>query len=411
MLVAAGKQKIVMMITAFILAVGSIMLQNKSFRSFRYKSMDSEDSNNQRILLISDPKTVEQKSHEVQNPATSTVALSPSKSPTNEKSKAEIPLLSYDVSNTTATEQYCDERLEPLLMSSNMADYDPGEVNRIRRALASDNPSCYESHFGTFANHFKTRMHSVKNHLSLHIPKAGGTSLCSLANKSSKQTTQRNCWERAHFCPLWCCCKFADHQEWPSCSVLDESLPEFVMNENYLDYPLCMQNRIYSMLLRDPIDRAMSHVRHLSLFNERLNGTLANYTARMSLVQNNYMTWALASRGATSRGDSERILLIPQSKHLEVAMDTLSRIDFVMELSQNTTCDVSILKFMGFEKAGLQHKNVSKRKKETIILDRESYELTNALDMKLFHYARDLMKLDCEFFVRLEKEDEVEKYF
>lgn len=307
--------------------------------------------------------------------------------------------------DSSASNVPCDGYVGALQsLSDQHSHIDPGEINQLRRALALDNPSCYDSHFSTFANLFKTRISTVKNHMFLHIPKAGGTSICSLAKESGKQveTSGNNCWEKTHFYPLWCCFKFEDRPEWPSCEVLNEKLPEFVMNENYLDYPLCMQNRMYSTLIRDPIDRAMSHELHLGNFPNVKD----TYPTRLALGQHNYFTWAMTSGSTMNRGNKTSFIPLPQ--HLELAMDTLSRFDFLLELSLNNTCDTSILNFMGFGNHTEEpHKNSSAVLNPHEMLSRETYNEWNLLDKELFLYARRLMEVDCEFFVRLNKEEEV----
>ena len=187
---------------------------------------------------------------------------------------------------------------------------DPGEVNQLRRWLAYENPPCFQRRFSDFANHFRTRINDVKNHLSLHIPKTGGTAFCSLA-RSMKDTfpLPGNCFNQdlRFGLPLWCCWKFEDRQEWDPenvCNALDQILPEFTMNENYLDHPLCQNNRLYSILLRNPVDRAMSQERHLSRFSLNGNWTMDKYSARLELTRKNYMTWALTS-GLT---DEEKVM-------------------------------------------------------------------------------------------------------
>lgn len=157
-----------------------------------------------------------------------------------------------------------------------------GEIHKMRRMIAiSDNSSCYNRYLPAFINYTLNRMEHVHNHLNLHIPKSGGTSICSLAKQKSKKYTNftvaktNGCWEGDHFLPLWCNPHFVpggDRSKWASldnsalCNMMDRNLSMFVMNENYLDHPLCTQQKIYSIVLRDPVDRVMSNERHLLEF-------------------------------------------------------------------------------------------------------------------------------------------------
>ena len=79
----------------------------------------------------------------------------------------------YASSSRTAATARSDP---PCDRAVHLDDADPGEVNKLRRELAYEDPRCYENHFSDFATHFKNRLRTVRNHLNLHIPKAGGSS-------------------------------------------------------------------------------------------------------------------------------------------------------------------------------------------------------------------------------------------
>lgn len=169
----------------------------------------------------------------------------------------------------------------------------PEEINRLRRMLASSNPACYERHFDAFAEQFAMRLTEVKRHLNLHTPKAGGTSFCSLARKNQFDTFDlpSTCFHWKFHYALWCCWGFADRPAMNSCST-GRKLRDFAMNENYLDYPTCPQKRLYSILLRDPVDRAMSQERHYSTLEHTVaNKVNATRVGRYNLFRKNYMTW------------------------------------------------------------------------------------------------------------------------
>jgi hypothetical protein len=115
----------------------------------------------------------------------------------------------------------------------------------------------------------KSAQLAVKKHLNLHIPKAGGSSLCKFSQSAKMETPPGNCFHRVHFIPLWCCYKWKDRKGFPkniTCDIFDRNLKEFTMNKNYLDYPLCMNTRLYSILVRGPVECTMSQERHYMKF-------------------------------------------------------------------------------------------------------------------------------------------------
>mmetsp|Transcript_10464 Transcript_10464/g.21488 ORF Transcript_10464/g.21488 Transcript_10464/m.21488 type:complete len:369 (-) Transcript_10464:214-1320(-) len=309
----------------------------------------------------------------------------------------------------------CDDYLNNLLAS--LANEDPGEVNRIRRILAMENRPCYKHYFDVFADHFLHRVKSVKKHVNLHIPKAGGMSLCSVARHSeygSDIPADTNCWERQHFYPMWCLYYLGTRPKWESCEDLDESTPDFVMNENYLDYPLCMQQRLYSTLIREPVERAISHELHLEALKDTGNHEMPKklFESRLAMGRMNYMTWALSAD--LFADNLNKASLVPGKMHAEVAMDTLSRFDFIMELSEDVECDAAILHFMGLGDDVVEpHMNAEFGKFEAKWhppQPRSVYEEWNNLDKEVYDYAKRLIKVDCEFFKRLKNANSKPRY-
>ena len=316
-------------------------------------------------------------------------------------------------------------------LSSLFPSLSAGKIHKMRRMIAlSGNSSCYTRYLPAFVNYTLKRIdHNIHNHLNLHIPKSGGTSICSLAKQKSETTytnftvaTTNGCWESHHFLPLWSNPRFVpggDRSEWlfdgtssnneaaafqedgtstsssyAWCNKMDQKLPMFVMNENYLDHPLCTQRRIYSIVLRDPVDRVMSHERHLLEFERK------HTMERVELVRNNYIVWALSS-GTTPHG--ERLSVHPQRKQLEIAMETLLQFDYILDVvtTSSTSCYDDVLYLMGLGSGDGErrpHEMKGWGKHQKLALSRKEYEELNLLDVELYEYAQHVMRVDCEFF-------------
>ena len=308
-------------------------------------------------------------------------------------------------------EQQCEELVSS---ASKKESVDPGEINRLRRKLAMEDPSCYQRSYSIFAQFFRSRLKQVTSHLHLHIPKAGGTSLCELASSYKETITSHNCWADKYFQPVWCCDNFTNRKVLfksndISCDVYkhgDGSLfPEFVMNENYLDYPLCLTQRIHSITLRNPVDRAMSQERHLTGY--RINNPMSNetFSEKLNLVRHNYITWALSAGAMT---EDRRFSSFLQNKELTSAKDVISRFDFLIDYSQNNTCNNAIFNLMGFGNSSLGHARKGSWSQLAHNLTAKSqYHKWNSLDLDLYEFSEQLMDVDCEFFVQLNRESKL----
>jgi hypothetical protein len=270
----------------------------------------------------------------------------------------------------------------------------PWTINELRRNLSLFAPSCLSKHFDLFANAFLSRPRH--RHLSLHLPKTGGTSLCKIVRKKGVMTSGgHNCWTD-QFCPLWCGC--TDPKP-TSCEDLSNNEYEFVMNENWLD-GFCDVGRVYSIIIREPVSRAMSHVNHLldavaARGHEHFRNTQG---WRLNLAQSNYMTWSLVAHNS-----SEPSLFRPRQEHLQEAEETLRKMDFILDLSfPNAECNAVVLQLMGITDSskGIDRSNSYNNdyKKSYDVLN---YELMNALDIHLYKYATTLIEADCTFFLHL----------
>ena len=163
------------------------------------------------------------------------------------------------------------------------------EVNGLRRHLLIENRPCFQSNSQFFIETFLNR--TSANHVMLHIPKTGGTTLCKQVKEGGIWSTAgHNCW-KASFCPMWAGCV---NPQPTSCSTLKSWPQTFVMNENYLD-KYC-DHRTYSIMIREPVSRAMSHLNHFMeavAWREDYKYETMNW--RLSLVMSNYMVWALSA--------------------------------------------------------------------------------------------------------------------
>jgi hypothetical protein len=88
---------------------------------------------------------------------------------------------------------------------------------------------------------------------------------------------------------------------------------------------------------------------------------------------------------------------------LEIAKDTISSLDFLIDFSQPSECLKVTLELMSFgNRTVVSEANVGKGnifKKHLPV--REKYEQWNVLDFELYEYAQQLMMVDCIFFLRL----------
>ena len=314
----------------------------------------------------------------------------------------------------------------------------PHKINTLRRHLMMNDFPCFEKLLPYFMEAFQSRL--PLNHVSLHIPKTGGTSVCTAAeNTPELETKGDNCWTKT-FCPIWVGC----YQPKPTtCENLYQNKKlNFRMNENWLD-ELCPQ-RTYSMILREPISRAMSHVRHLKVFLQKRKDktreerpfvvqrsfrtwTLKTVEERRSLVQSNYMTWALtaytlvkqATIGSQNVDKLNATMLYhngqhpvdfrPQKEHLPLAKERLSQMDFLIDLSHsNQECLRKTLQFMKIH-APVGHKNANQGAQlQHGRDDQEFFNVTdfaewNELDTELYNLSQRFIALDCQFLSLMEQ--------
>jgi hypothetical protein len=289
----------------------------------------------------------------------------------------------------------------PEILSSKSTN--PFEINALRRRLAIHDPACFDKHFALFRQVFLTRLAQIQKHVHLHIPRSGGTSLCELVQTQSNMTvpTKSNCWT-GNFCPMWCGCK---NPAPTTCVQLPVDF-DFVMNENWLDHPMC-EERLYSIVTREPIARTISHVSYFldavaSRGHEHFGRTKS---WRLNLIQSNYMTWSLlAGKYLLDSNMTRARAFHPQQQHLAEAIRVLQQFDFILDFQDNSVeCNKVTLDYMVLDGSRLPQSNA----RGTKVGDyrRDSYEQMNHVDIQLHRYAQRLLRIDCDFFKRL-RDDE-----
>jgi hypothetical protein len=285
----------------------------------------------------------------------------------------------------------------------------PYEVTQLRRRLALSNPACMDTHFDSFAEAFLGR--PFNKHIQLHIPKAAGTTLCEYIQEETNITSPGgNCWT-GDFCPLWCGCKDPSPT---TCKDLETKISNkfsFVMNENWFD-GFC-DSHTYSMLLREPISRSISHVNHyLDAVAARGHEHFGHTKGwRLSMIQSNYMTWSLTASSeyssSTASASSHPKYFRPVSDHVVHATSTLERMDFLIDMGMaNHTCLNNMLYFLGIyespspgkERVGRSNSYGASYKRG---FSAEEYRLLNLLDLQVYEHARKLVDVDCDFFARI----------
>ncbi len=297
-------------------------------------------------------------------------------------------------------------------------------INQLRRELMMDKNEdtleCFEEHLEFFADVFESRMN--RKHVMLHIPKAGGTSMCKTVRDEGKlRTVGQNCW-KDDFCPLWIGCTDPAPT---SCDAINSwEYADFLMNENWFD-GFCQNidgdghdnSPSYSILLREPIQRTMSHLNHfLHAVDYRNDHFLNSKNWRLSLIQSNYMTWALSvGSSITKEGERKKKNLDsfhlkhpkyfqPSKSDLDVAMNNLLSMDYIIDLHHpNQSCINHIMNIMHIP-GNVTNVHVNSAKGEYASDFRSSdISLLNELDVSLYNFAMHLIDVDCQFLDLLKK--------
>lgn len=275
------------------------------------------------------------------------------------------------------------------LVRSLIETYPQEYINMLRRELMIHDMKCFELHSDLFKKNFIQRL-SLK-HLMLHMPKAGGTTICKRARR--KKLCSSNCYIKNLFCPFWCCCPL---RKKVTCETLQKDATglEFIMNESRHSKDIFCDGFMYSALLREPVARSLSHIRHLGTM-------LGSKSFKFALGRQNYQTWAL------SGGELRLNLELNQTHVLDVAKSQLARMDLIIDLGyQDVDCvrTINMLLQIGDATNGDlgRRENVGKGLQQSggsseNNLNTTEFVLLNQLDIELYNYAKPLMEADCKF--------------
>lgn len=186
-----------------------------------------------------------------------------------------------------------------------------------------------------------------------------------------------------------------------TCDDLSRIEANFVMNENWLD-DIC-DDRIYSVLVREPIRRAISHVNHfLDAVASRGHSHFKNTKGwRLSLIQSNYMTWSFTA--GLNMSDRHPKYFRPTDEHMDKAKRRLEGMDFVIDLSYpNEDCNNIIFELIGISPF-LMGKSNSYGNNYQDKFRQEDYKLMNEFDIDLYAHAHKIIEADCLFFRQLNR--------
>jgi hypothetical protein len=289
------------------------------------------------------------------------------------------------------------------------------DVNKFRRELMIHNQECFQEHAHLFKEHFISRL--ALKQLMLHIPKAGGSSICE-ASRRPKSKFGHNCHEQfENFCPLWCCC---ERRKSTSCDQLKKTSEtahiEFIMTENALDAHFC-DEFTYSALLREPVSHAMSQTNAFLNWVKKGSKKEPPITiSRLQLASQNYQTWALSAGTDPEMKECyetkpwyDCVPIGIERRHLEIAKSKLISMDYIVDLGYH---DKHCLRKLftklkiGNETTGevnTKHetKTVSTGRKYSDYFDTATYTSLNNLDIELYKFAGELMDVDCIFIQSL----------
>ena len=304
------------------------------------------------------------------------------------------------------------------------------EINHLRRKAYIYDQPCYEHYYEQFRRAFLLRRNAMNGlHYNLHIPKTGGTSLCRTVQQHGMKAPNAACHNKAG-CAAWCCCGLDRPRM--TCDTLASRYGRytFVGNENYLDHPLCLDDRLYSVTIREPVSRAISHFEHFLDFivHNAVNGVRIKYkdageipsqwfgerddhreqARRINLLQSNYMTWSMI---AGLHDDPFDYCPGTEADDLQVAMDVLGSFDFIIGIGvQNLTavCNSNILTLMGMRNATLGHETLDLQRERgdgehnyQHYYRRDKYAQLNDYDVLLYKYSVEIMQADCNFFDKI----------
>jgi len=163
--------------------------------------------------------------------------------------------------------------------------------------------------------------------------------------------------------------------------------------------------------------RTMSHINHfLNAVVSRGEHFYGTTNWRLSLIQPNYMTWALTAFSAmntetdtdTDKGTQHQhpSAFHPGEEHLQIAMARIMKMDYIVNLEYpNDTCTSLLLQNMRI-KNEIRHSN-SAHVDYTKEFSRVNVAEMNELDIQLYNFANVLIGVDCTFMGMVNARDEL----
>jgi len=298
------------------------------------------------------------------------------------------------------------------------------EINALRRRLAlgvlvtseqdsnhDRNNNCYRALLPRFRNHTLARRHQARI-FHLHIPRTGGKTLCKIVRSSNITFYEdsNNCWFKS-FYPWWT--RFEGMQRYTPCSALPRL--QFIANERWLDHhddnrnnktaskaattPFC-QSHNFIVTLREPVSHRMSMNKNPDYRN--------NY--HREVLAKNYFTWALlAGRELANNKDRIQRTLRPQYRpspeDISAAKEILLGFDYILDWSaledHPLNCSDTIMVLNGLLKPSQlppEEIKIDRAKDYRGRFNRSKIADSNGIDIELYNYAKELMRVDCEYY-------------
>ena len=233
-------------------------------------------------------------------------------------------------------------------------------------------------------------------HYALHVHKSGGTTLCKMARKNGESTRMtNNCnfpGDGPHTLGIVPSSASLSCQERYDRSIKEgitfSTFERFVaVHVGELDCPHLF---VYMLVVRDPIERAESHVAVHGGKTARTDPLYRHVPLLDSdYARDNYLTRTLIGE----RGFSGEVPLGELTEsHLEVAKGAIDKFEVVIRLSEFTLDAVQLRDVLGWEDVRPIRANgrrESKPRQEMAAFNSTGLREKNAIDLQLYRYACD----------------------